>query len=167
MIRAAKFRDIPALKKLLHYTHRASKYALRMALHEKAMEDMLMALVASQNQHGPGGTYLAVIETDDDQEVVGFMAGSLNRVYGIGDKLVATDNFLITNHRAQSRDFLRLIDGYVEWAKTNPKVIEIGLSWTDAMQRGEALAKLYQRKGFTRVGEQFERRLDVDLEEAA
>lgn len=166
MIRPAKFSDIPALKKLLRATHRASKYALRMELHDKAMEDMLMALVAGQNQHGPGATYLAVIEASGS-EVVGFMAGSLNRVYGIGDKLVATDNFLITNHRAKTSDFLKLIDGYTAWAKANPKVIEIGLSWTDAMHRGEALARLYQRKGFSLVGEQYELRLDLDLEEAA
>lgn len=167
MIRDARFSDIPALTKLLRWAHRTSKYATRTQLHDKSIEELLLGLIAGQKQNGPGATYLKVICHDETGEVVGFMAGMLNRVYNIATKLAASDLFLINTNGAYRADMLGLIDGYVEWAKSNPKVIEIGLSWSDAITDGQSLARLYRRKGFKLVGEQYELRTDDALEEAA
>jgi hypothetical protein len=164
MIRPAKFADTPAIERLLRSTQEKSKYAGRCAVNDKALNDLVMAMIAGQNQRGPQATYVTVCEHDG--EVVGFMSGVLNRVYNIGDKLVASDVFLV-NEGSSMADTLKMIDGYIDWAKANPKVIEIGLSWSDAVGGGQTLAKLYKRKGFEVVGEQFEMRMDVPQARAA
>lgn len=152
------------MAKLLQRSLERSKYAGRLKLHDKSVDAVFTSMVAGQNQKGPGATYAMVAVKDG--KVVGFMAGSLNRVYGVGDKLVATDNYLI-NSGTNISDTLKLIDGYIQWAKSNPKVIEIGLSWTDATPGADAVASIYKRKGFYKVGEQYEVRLDVQPEEEA
>jgi hypothetical protein len=60
-----------------------------------------------------------------------------------------------------------MIDNYIAWAKKNPKVIEVGLSWSDALPHGEDVANIYRRKGADKVGEQFSLRLDLSKAEAA
>lgn len=158
MIRPATFGDIPAMSRLLMNSHERSKYARRTGISTKAMEQMLLALVAAQKQCGPQAAYVQVATRGD--EVVGFMAGVLNRVYNIGEKLVANDVFLVNESRSL-KDTLALIDGYIDWARSNPKVIEVGLSWSDALPNARDIASIYRRKGAHSVGEQFEIRLDA------
>lgn len=164
MIRNATFSDIPRLMELLAETHRQSKYNGRCGLSEKAMGQLFMALVAGQNKKDVDATYLVV--ADQDGEVVGFMAGTLGRIYNVCDKLMATDLFLIHQGKYPI-NVMKMVDGYVKWAEQNPKVIEIGLSWSDATRTGYNLASLYKHKGFKLVGEQYELRTDMDMEEAA
>ena len=152
MMRDARFSDIPALATLLKWSHERSKYALRSGVSDKAIEQSLMACVATINQNGPGASFLKVIEKDG--EVVSFMAGTLSRIYGIGTRLCASDLFLISKNKSL-KDTLALIDAYISWAKSNPKVIEIGLSWSDALPRGEEIANIYKRKGARLVGAQY------------
>jgi thiamine kinase-like enzyme len=123
-----------------------------------------MAMVAGQRQNGPQASFVKVIEKGD--EVVGFIAGVLNRVYNIGEKLCASDVFLV-NEGKSLKDTLQLIDLYIEWARSNPKVIEVGLSWSDALPNARDIASIYRRKGAHLVGEQYEIRLDVGAERAA
>ena len=52
---------------------------------------------------------------------------------------------------------MRLFDAYVEWAATNPKVVEIKASHTDATSDGERMGALYERKGFRRCGAIYEK----------
>lgn len=165
MIRDALFSDIPALMGLMRASHARSKYAgLGVSLVEKAMDQMFMGLVAGQKQNGPQASFLQVVNRDG--KVVGFMAGSLNRIYNVGDKLGANDVFLINEGR-HLKDALQLIDNYIAWARSNPKVIEIGLSWSDAIPHAKSIADIYRSKGATLVGEQFEIRVDIPFEVAA
>lgn len=152
MIRPATFSDIPAMAKLVHNSHARSKYAPRTDINAKALEQLLMGLVAGQNQNGPGATHITVCERQG--KVTGFMAGAINRIYNIGEKLSASDLFLI-NDANNVGDTMKLIDDYIDWAHSNPKVIEVGLSWTDATNSGHVIRKLYKRKGFRMAGEQF------------
>lgn len=94
------------------------------------------------------------------------MAGVLDRVYHIGDRLTANDVYLYVRPTARAAHSLQLIDAYLRWATGNPKVIEIKLSWTDALPGAARIGELYGRKGFHRIGEIYEMRLDA-LEEAA
>lgn len=164
MIRDANFADIPAMGRLLRAGHERSKYAGRVKIVEKSLEQMLVGLVAAQKQNGPQASFIQVVEHDG--EVIGFMAGSLNRVYNIGDKLCAADLYLV-NDGKRLKDTLALIDNYIEWARSNPKVIEIGLSWSDALPNAADIASIYQRKGAHKVGEQFAVPLDLKIEIAA
>lgn len=162
MMRNARFTDIPALATMLKDNHGQSKYATRCGVSDKAIEQSLTSCVATQNQQGPGASFLKVIERDG--EIVSFMAGTLSRIYGIGTRLCASDLFLLSKTKSL-KDILALIDEYISWAKANPKVIEIGLSWSDALPKGEDIANIYKRKGAHLVGAQY--CIETDLTEVA
>lgn len=164
MIRPAKFADAPALERLIRSQHAQSKYAHRCGINDKALSQLVLGLVAGMTQNGPQATHLSV--SVEDGKVVGFIAGTLSRIYNIGDKLAASDLFLVNEGRATAS--LKLVDGYIAWARANPKVLEIGLSWTDALPGAERIAALAARKGFTRTGEIFAMQLDTPaMREAA
>ncbi len=165
MIRPAKFSDAPAMATMLVASHQRSKYAGRCGVSEKAAEEILCALVAGQNATGLAATFVEVVE-DDNGSVTGFMAGATSRIYNIGDRYCASDIFLI-NENKNLKETLKLIDDYIAWARSNPKVIEVGLSWSDALPNASDIANIYSRKGATKVGEQFSIRIDLQEAEAA
>lgn len=131
-----------------------------MVVNTKALEQLLLGCVAGQNGKGLAATFLDVAERDG--KIVAFLAGSCSRVYNIGEELVTSDLFLI-NEGGHAADTLALVDSYIAWAKSQPKVIEIGLSWSDAAG-GAGIAAVFKRKGFKKVGEQWELRLDGGAE---
>ncbi len=156
--RAATFQDIPLVEIMLHEMHAASKYRERLGISAKVMRETLTAAVAAQAQNGPQASYFRLAERDG--QPLGFMIGTLTRVYHITDKLVANDLFLYVRPRARASHTLELIDGYIAWAKGNRKVIEIALSWNDALPGADRIADVYERRGFKRNGELFELRTD-------
>lgn len=164
MIREAIFSDIPAMAKLLKQSHVRSKYATRCGVSDKAIDQLLISLIHGQKQNGPCASFVQVVEYEG--EVVGFIAAALSRIYNIGDKLCAAEIFLI-NESKRLKDTLALIDNYISWAKSNPKVIEVGLSWSDALPNAEDIANIYRRKGADKVGEQFAIRVDLPQVRAA
>ena len=165
MIRAARHQDIPAILAMLHEMHAASKYAGRVEISDKAAEGLLTSAVAMSGQRGPQGTHVVIAEKDG--EAVGFMVGSLDRVYHIGNKLTANDVFLFVRPGNGIRPVLALIDSYVAWASSIRAVVEIMLSWSDTMTGAAAIAPLYARKGFIKTGEMFEMRLDIPAQAVA
>jgi hypothetical protein len=160
MIRPAKFSDTPAIEALLRNTHKRSRYGEVTSLNEKALNQTVLGLIAGQNQNGPGGTHVTVAEHGG--KVLGFMAGQINRVYGVCDHYTTSDVFLV-NESHKASDTVAMIDAYLDWAKANPKVLHIGLSWSDAVPGSERLAKLYSRKGFHMVGEQWEMQYEMRM----
>jgi hypothetical protein len=156
MIRPACFRDVPAIERLIRAQHAASRYAASVPISGKALSALALSMVAQMGQHGPQGSHVAVAVRDG--RVAGFIAGVLQRVYSVGTKLEAVDLFLVNSGSAG--DLLKLVDSYVAWASANPKVVEVKLSWTDTMPGAARIAGVYRRKGFARVGEVFEMRLD-------
>lgn len=163
MIRAARFMDAPAIERLIRSQHERSKYATRTQISDKALSSLVMAMLGQQGQNGPHGTYVAVAV--EDGKVVGFIAGVVHRVYGVGKHLVATDEFIVNEGR--STNSFALIDGFIEWAKANPKVIEIMVSWTNALPGAERVSSLFERKGFTKSGELFCLNTDAEKAKAA
>lgn len=163
MIRPATLNDAAAIQALIVSQHERSKFAGRANIAPRALENLILGLIASNNQNGPQGTYVVVNE--EGGKVVGFIAGQLARLYGILDKLGATDVFLINEGRAGAS--LYLIDGYIQWARANPKVLDIELSWNDTLPGADKIAKLYTRKGFTKTGETYTLSMDAVSERLA
>lgn len=163
MIRPARFQDAPAIERLIRDQHLASKYAGRAEISDKALTDLVVSMIAQMGQHGPQGSHVAVAEREGT--IVGFVAGVLQRVYSIYKKLEAVDLFLVNTGTAA--EMLGLVDSYIGWARANPKVLIIKLSWCDTVPGAGRIAGLYRRKGFSRTGEIFEMRLDAVREEAA
>jgi hypothetical protein len=157
MIRQARFQDLPALAAMLREMHGRSKYAGRVAISDKRLEATLLGMIAGQAQCGAGASFCRIAERGN--EPVGFMAGLLDPVYHIGDKLTANDVYLYARPGAGSAA-ARLVRAYVEWAAANPKVVEIKLSWTDALPGAGRIGTLYSRHGFRQAGAIYERRND-------
>lgn len=157
MIRPGKFTDATAIKALIEGAHARSKYAGRGDVAPKALENTVMALLAGQNAKGLAATHVSVAVRDG--KVVGFIAGSCARIYGVLDVMGTSDNFLI--NEGGVGDTLGLVDAYMAWARSLPQVIEIGLSWSDAIPGAERLAALFGRKGMVKIGEQYALAADI------
>jgi hypothetical protein len=159
VIRKATFADAPALIELVRTQHARSKYAGRCAIAEPVLQHLVTQMIAQQGQIGPQGSLVLVAEQTG--EPVAFIAGILDRVYQIGKKLTAQDLFFV-NERGTVGDTLKLLDGYIAWARSIRAVLEIVVSWSDTLPGAEQVAKLYERKGFSKCGEMFEIRTDAE-----
>lgn len=165
MIRKATYQDAPAIMALIRAQHAKSKYATRCRIAEPALQHLVTSMIGQQGQIGPQGTLVLVAEHNG--EPVAFIAGILDRVYQIGAKLTAQDLFFV-NEGGSVGDTLKLLDGYIAWARSIRAVLEIVVSWSDTLPGAEQVAKLYARKGFSKTGELFEIRTDAEaLGEAA
>lgn len=151
MIRPAKFGDIPRLAELMAQMHQASVYADRTQVDPKYVKSFLMRFIQRHGGQHEGGT--AVYVADNGETVTGFIIGLLDRIYHIGEKLMAVDVFWY----GEGREMLKLLDAYIEWASAVPNVIEIKLSETDAINDGDGVRAVYARRGFRQCGTIWER----------
>lgn len=155
MIRAAKFVDVPRIVELLVEMQAASKYRDISEVDERAAHALVAHCVQRNGHTTDGGALVQVVEVSGTVE--GFMIGVLGRVYHIGKKLNADDAFLHCTKRAPKSAMNRLFQAYLDWAMSNPRVATIKASWTDALPGAARMGGFYTKKGFSRVGEIFER----------
>jgi hypothetical protein len=155
LIRAAKMVDIPRIVDLLVEMQTRSKYAGSVDVDVPHAKKVIGAFIQRAPGSHDGGTLVKVVEHKGIVE--GFIVGILDRIYGIGDKLVANDVFLHCTTKAPPGSVLGLFRSYVRWAEENPKVVEIKASWIDTLSGAEKVAVMYERLGFKKVGEIFGR----------
>lgn len=156
MMRPAIFGDVPRIVELLVELHPHTIYAGRCNVSEEVAHRTLRALVG-RNGHTNDGGACVLVEVDDAGEVQGFIVGLLSRVYFIGNKFEANDVYLHLTDKAPTGALMRLISGYVGWADANPLVVDVKLSWSNALPSGERMASIYERLGFVRSGEVYSR----------
>lgn len=162
-IRPARFVDAPALTDLLVQQQRTSIYAGKVRVDEKYTRQLLAGMIHRHGHTNDGGTCVFVV-TDGISEVCGFIVGVLGRVYHIGVELMAQDAFLVVTPKAPKNAAVQLVDAYVGWAETSPKVREIQLSHSAAIAGSERIATLYRRKGFVPFGHSYRREIvPIDL----
>lgn len=149
MIRPARNTDICTIKELIQRQHAGSKYAGRVGISEKALDQLLLGLVAGQAQSSVGASLVSVAVRD--QKVVGFIAGVLQRTYLIGDRLEANDLFFVNEGSAVAAS--RLVRSYLDWAVGNRKVIEVRMSWTTAIPGADRMTAMFRRRGLKKTGE--------------
>ncbi len=138
---------------LVQQMHRQSVYA-DVAASDKLIRSVLFDGLRRHGGQHAGGTLLNVVEFRG--KVEGFMLGILQPLYSIGLLFEAMDFWLYCSPKSPGIGASRLIDEYIAWAGSNPKVREIRLSWTDAVSVDpRKIAKLYRRKGFVPCGEIF------------
>lgn len=154
-LRPARMVDIPALAALLVGSHAASRYAGSVSVDQGAARKLLAQLVQRHGGIHDGGSFVAVATTGEEV-ICGFVAGMLDRVYHIGDRLAANDVFLVAAPDAPPTTARRLLGAYLTWAKSVPGIAEVRLSWTDALPSGERMGDVYARLGFRKCGEIFE-----------
>jgi len=157
MIRDALFGDIMGCVDLLKALHEKSIYAELCGVDEDELKGLLRHSIHHHGGTNRAGTWAQVAENDG--ELVGLIVGMLSPVYLIGDRLMATDAFYVTGPTCNPRDAIRLLDGFIAWAKDCPKVVEIRCGVTDALGDWKRVGKLYERKGFEPAGAMFAMRM--------
>jgi hypothetical protein len=150
-IRNASAVDTPAIYALLEEMYRSSPYVDRDQIDARLAKALIVQAIQRHGGHNDGSTWVQVAVTDDGA-VCGFIIGMLDRVYHIGQNLMATDLFFYANQDADPRDAIRLLDGLIGWAESNPKVIEIKLGAVDTVGDYRRTEKLFQRRGFEQCG---------------
>ena len=150
-VRPARHTDAWRIVELLVAKQERSIYAGRVEVDGPFARKLVSSLVQRHGAANDGASCVFVVENDAGI-VCAFIAGMLSRVYLIGDKLVAQDLFLVADKIAPVSAHSELIDAYVGWAKSCPKVVEINLSWTDVAGGDDRVGAIYERKSFTRCG---------------
>lgn len=156
MIRPARHMDAFALVDILVERQKDSRYAGRVAVDEPYARKFLSSLIQRHGGTNEGGSFVMVSE-DSAGQVEAFVAGALDRIYMIGDRLGAQDVFLIGRKGCPPRALTRLFDEYVAWAASNPKVLEIGASHGDVIEGGDAFGPYFERAGFIKCGTLYRR----------
>ena len=148
--------DVPRLVELLQEMQQKSKFAPDIDVDVPTARGLLQTAVQRNGGQHAGGSIVLVIEVAGQIEA--FIVGILDRVYHIGNRLAANDIFLYASDKATKLAPRKLIDGYIAWALGNKKVAKIMLSWTDALGvDGDKIERLYEGRGFHRVGAIWER----------
>lgn len=157
-IRPARSVDAPAIAALLAARVVDTCYA---GVDEVDVPFARKMFAYAAQRHGntnEGGMFLMVAE-DESGDVAAFCMGSLGRVYGVGKRLCATDNYLLGRAGCPPRVLVNLFDAYVQWASTNPRVIEIGASWSDAIPGSQAMEHVFERRGFIACAHTYRRKV--------
>lgn len=151
MIRPAKSTDAFAIVDVIEERYPETRYAGSVAIEAKVARSIMAQAVQRHGGTTEGSTFLMVSENGEGV-IEAFVLGSLARVYMIGDKLAAADNFILGRRSCDPRVMKQLIDAYVAWASENPRVYEISLSWSDAFDGTGTMNKVYERRGFELCG---------------
>lgn len=162
LIRAARFADVPVLVDMLVEQQKASIYVDTVRVDHDHARKLLAAMVQRHGGIHDGATCVFVAEAADGT-VCGFCAGALSRVYLIGVELMAQDAFLVVDRDAPKTAMLRLLDAYIGWAEASPKVREIQLSHSAAIDGAERMATVFRRKGFEPFGRSYRREISAPM----
>lgn len=163
--RPARMTDVFSLVDILDVRQADSRYADNVEVDKPYARKMLAGLIQRNGGTNEGGTFVHVAVKDG--KVTAFVAASLSRIYGIGVYLGACDHFLIGYADCPPSVLDRLLDAYIEWASNNPKVVEIGASWSDAIPGSERFDLIYPRKGFSPCARTFRRVCSKQVKEIA
>lgn len=155
MIRPGKSIDAFAITDIVLERHPDTRYFGHVGIDEQAARRLFAQAAQRHGGTNDGASWLMVNEVDG--AVDAFILGMLTPIYVIGDKLGATDIFLLGRKSASPRTLMRLMDGYIGWAEKNPKVYEIGLSWANTIQGGEKFARHFEARGFTLTSQTYSR----------
>jgi len=150
MIRPAKFADIPAMARLLDEMFQQSIYVGHDEPDMKVAKGLLMHALQRHGSPGYSGTNVMVADAGGTVEAM--LVGVTDRVYHIGHLMTATDLYYYASPRAGARAAIELIDNFLDWAESNPKVVEICLGATNAVGDYNRTEVLYRRKGLEQMG---------------
>lgn len=154
MIRPGKSSDAFALAALLGDLH------MRTIYNGLVMDGAYARKLFAQFAHRHGGTHdgaTCLFVCEQDEKLVGFVAGALDRVYHVGDDLWATDVYLSVHDDAPATASLQLLKAYIGWAEQNAQVFEVRLSSSYATESGREIGTLYERLGFEECGRVYRR----------
>ena len=153
MIRDAKFSDIPGIADLLKEQFRKSHYCRDGTVGVDEMETKRLLVAAIQRHGGRQGGSTFVQVAENNGIICGVIVGTLQRVYSIGDKLMATDLFWTANGMVDPRDPERLMRNMIDWARKSPNVAEVKVGATKVIEaEPERVGRLLGKVGMQNYG---------------
>ena len=147
MIRQATLSDIWRLLEILQEAHSRSIYADVCGIDRERAKGLLSEGIAASFN---GQAFAAVAEQAG--QVEGFILGSEEPLYLIGDKTVVTDLFWVATSRVDARDPRQLMAGLISWGRLRPNAAEIRCGTTPVIQEPEKAARMLNRLGFEPYG---------------
>lgn len=91
----------------------------------------------------------AYVSVKDNQVVGCFMAELERHAYIQGYIASELGAYMKPEHRA-SRDFIRMLDEFLAWSDAKPDVLFTAFSIGQINEQSEKLARLLERRGFTK-----------------
>ncbi|MCA1971907.1 MAG: hypothetical protein LDL44_03645 [Caenispirillum sp.] len=134
--------------------YRASLYAQLGEMDIQETKRLLLNLIRRHGGTGDGATLVMVAErAEEPGTIAGFIVGLLERVYGVGVPLTATDLWFCCRPGADLAEVRGLLGAVLLWARGNPRVVEIKFGVVDTFGTDlEAADALYRRLGLERCG---------------
>ncbi len=151
--RRAQSVEAPQLVDMIVERHKQSRYADVCGVDALVARKILAHAIHRHGGDKEGASFVEVAADENTGEVQAFIFASLNRVYGFGDKLCAGDNLLLGQEGVSAFVLDRLFARYVNWALGIPAVVEIGGSWNTTFEGSERFGRVFERKGFRKIGE--------------
>jgi hypothetical protein len=153
VIRRAKFADVMAIVRLLQWACANSHYGGTVTdVDVDWTKKLIQNAISRHGQTNGGACFVQVIE--EGGAICGLILGTLQRVYGIGTTLMATDMFWIVDENAKPFESLALVAGMIDWAWSCPAVVDVKIGTTAIMGRDpEVAGRLLMRSfGMERYG---------------
>lgn len=142
-VRPAKFGDIPEICSLMLRVFPLTKYAEFPLNMDRKMKPLLLESIRSGNS--------CVFVSTVNAKITGFLVGMVDDLYHVLNVKYATDLFFYVEP-GDGHGGAKLLDTFIAWAETIPKVVRIRMGATDALGEYSRVAKLYERRGFSQEG---------------
>jgi len=150
LIRAAQFGDIPRLTDILIETHARSIYAGKANVDEKEAKRLLVQSVQRNGMKGEGGTLFYVHEKNGRPE--GMLLLAFQRLYLIGDALMATDMFFVVSPLGDARAASGMLKKAMAWCAKVPEIVDVYINMTGVAGDPARAGRLLGRQGFKPAG---------------
>ena len=166
-LRPARFTDAPMLAQILAERQADSRYAGVVEVDEPYARKLIAAAIGRHGGTTEGATFV-MVAADENDVPRAFVLGALSRIYGVGNKLGASDTYLVGRKDVSAFVLDQLFDAYFAWADANPRVYEIGGSWSNAIPGSRRFAASFRRRGMEKIVEVWSvTRLDAQQEDLA
>lgn len=153
-VRPAKASDIMRVLVIADEARRNSVYAQRCPIDRGYAQKFFAKAVHTHGFHHHGGTFFLVSERNGMVE--GYFLGVLDRIYQIGERLVALEVHTLLSPRASRRDWSVMVSRFIAWAEGNDDVLEIFMAQSTLMgTEDRRYATALKRKGFAHCGTNF------------
>lgn len=147
MIRPAKVSDLNHLLDLIVETSKRTAYAAIDEVDRAYTRAMFMRAIRFNGGHGDGASLLLVSEKDGKLD--GYFLGCNGRLYQVGTRYCAQEIHFYLAPGADERDVLRVLNAFIEWGQSNPRVAELRIGESNVLGEPDGrFAALLVRKGF-------------------
>lgn len=152
VVRPARFADLPRLVEIMAEAYEQTHYARNglVGFEPAAARSIIGQSIQRHGAPTASGRYVAVTERGGRAEA--FIIGVVDRIYHVGDRCSATDLFWLRSPASPATDGVKLLPGFVAWAKHHPLVVEITCGTTDILGDHRRVGRVLQRAGFTPYG---------------